>query len=232
VLPKALTDPNVCLNGEVDMFSRGEMRGLVLRFLNKTADFSGFYTPEKMNDAIQEAFDAVAVQMFMGSEGWLSKYIYLDTTGNQVSVDLPGNVAMIQNVRYLVGDIYVPLLYDPQIDDSSYIGSSVEQAWAGRYRLLGRQIVFDPPMANGGPRFLQIEATYYPSILLDDSQIIDPQFDRAMINYCKYKVCSILAGSIEKDFRAWQQEEQEWFGMMMQVINRRTLKSTAITEFA
>lgn len=212
-------------------FSRGEMRGMVLRFLNKTSDYSGFYSEDKVSDAIQEALDLIAVKMFMNTDGWFTKYIWLDTTGGQVSVDLPGNIALISDVRYKIGDIYMPLMYDPQIDDASYIGSSVEQAWGGRYRLLGRQIVFDPPMANGGERFLQIEGTFYPSILLDDSQMIDPQFDRAMLNYCKYKVCSILAGSIEKDVRTWAQEESEWFEAMMQVVNRRTLKSVAITEF-
>lgn len=213
-------------------FSRGEMRGQVLRFLNKSSDFEGFYSQEKVNDAIQEALDLIAVNMFMNTEGWLTKYIWLDTEAGQVALDLPGNVALIQEVRYKIGDIYMPLFYDPQIGDASYIGSSVEQAWGGRYRLLGRQIVFDPPMAEGGSKYLQLEATYYPAILLDDSQIIDPQFDRAMLNYCKYKVCSILAGSLEKDFRAWEPEEQQWWGAMMQVINRRTLKSVALQEFA
>lgn len=207
------------------------MRSLVLRYLNKTSDLSGFYAEAKVNDAIQEALDAIAIKMFMNTDGWFTKYIYLDTVGNQVSVDLPGNVALIGEVRYLIGDVYMPLMYDPQINDASYLGSSVEQAWGGRYRLLGRQIVFDPPMANGGERFLQIEATVYPALLLDDNQMIDSQFDRAMLNYCKYKVCSILAGSIEKNFRAWQQEESEWFAAMMAVVNRRTLKSVAITEF-
>ena len=207
------------------------MRGLVLRYLNKTSDYSGFYSEAKVNDAIQEALDYIAVKMFMNTEGWFTKYIYLDTEAGQVSKDLPGNVALIGEVRYKIGDVYMPLLYYPQIDDASYMGSSVEQAWGGRYRLLGRQIVFDPPMADGGERFLQIEATVYPTLLIDDSQEIDPQFDRAMLNYCKYKVCSVLAGSIEKDVRTWEQEENEWFEAMMQVVNRRTLKSVAITEF-
>ncbi len=211
--------------------SRGELKGKVLRFLEKTAAHPGFYDDAKMNDAIQEALDYITVQMFMNTQGFFTKYIYLDTVGNQVSIDLPGNVALIGEVRYLIGDVYMPLMYDPQIADASYIGSSVEQAWGGRYRMLGRQIVFDPPMANGGDRFLQIEATVYPDILLDDQALIDPQFDRAMVNYCKYKVCSILAGSIEKDFRAWETEEQQWFDAMQQVVNRRTLKSVAITEF-
>lgn len=213
-------------------FSRGEMRGLVLRFLNKTSTRDGYYSQEKVNDAIQEALDLITVKMFMNTQGFFTKYIFLNTVGNQVALDLPGNIAMIGEVRYLIGDIYMPLLYDPQIGDASYIGSAVEQAWGGRYRLLGKQIVFDPPMANGGEKFLQIEGTFYPNILLDDSQEIDPQFDRAMLNFCKYKICSILAGSIEKDRRAWAQEEGEWFDAMMDVVNRRTLKSVAITEFA
>lgn len=213
------------------MLSRGELRGKVLRFLNKTPSLPGYYTEEKMNDAIQEALNYVAVEMFLAGEGWLQKYIYRDTQAGQTSIDIPGNVALIREVRYKVSDVYAALPYDDQEGGFSYIGTGVQQAFGYKYRILGRQIIFDPPLADGGERYLQIEADYYPSILLNDNEIIDPQFDAACCEFLKYKVASILSGSIEKEFIAWAKIEAEWEEKMKAVVTRRTLASTPIREF-
>lgn len=214
------------------MLSRGELRGRVLRFFNKTPDLPGFFTEDKVNDAITEALNFVSVEMFLGGEGWLTKYLYIDTVAGQTSLDIPGNVALIRQVRYRIADVYYSIPYDDQTEGFSYIGTGVQQAFGYRYRLLGRQIVFDPPLSEGGDRFLQIETVYYPSVLLDDNELIDPQFDAACCEYMKYKVCSILSGSIEKDQPlAWATQEQGWYEKMQAVVNRRILSSTPIQEF-
>ncbi len=213
------------------MLSRGELRGKVLRFLNKTPDLPGFYSEAKVNDAIQESLNYIAVEMFLAGEGWMQKYIYRDTQAGQTSVDIPGNVALIREVRYKVSDVYYSLPYNDQEGGFSYIGTGVQQAFGYCYRILGRQIIFDPPLADGGERFLQIECDYYPTILLDDNEIIDPQFDAACTEFMKYKVCSILSGSIEKEMIAWAKIEAEWEAKMQAVVTRRTLSSTPIREF-
>ncbi len=213
------------------MLSRGELRGRVLRFLNKSPDLPGYYDTNKVNDAIQEALNYISVEMFLAGEGWLQKYLYFDTTAGQTSVDIPGNVALIREVRYRVSDVYYSLPYDDQEGGFSYIGTGVQQAFGYRYRILGRQIVFDPPLSEGGERFLQIEADYYPTVLLDDSEIIDPQFDAACCEFLKYKVCSILSASIEKEFIAWATIEAEWEAKMQAIVTRRTLSSVPIREF-
>lgn len=213
------------------MLSRGELRGRVLRFLNKTPDLPGYYDTNKVNDAIQEALNYIAVEMFLAGEGWLQKYLFLDTIGGQTSLDIPGNVAMIREVRYKISDVYYAIPYDDQEGGFSYIGTGVQQAFGYRYRILGRQLVFDPPLSEGGERYLQIEADYYPSMLLGDDEIIDPQFDAACCEFLKYKVCSILSASIEKDFVAWAKIETEWEEKMKAVVTRRTLASTPIREF-
>jgi hypothetical protein len=213
------------------MLARGELRGRVLRFLNKTPSLPGYYTEAKVNDAIQETLNYIAVEMFLAGEGWLQKYIFLDTQAGQTSVDLPGNVAMIREVRYKVSDVYYPLPYDDQESGFSYVGTGVQQAFGYRYRILGRQLIFDPPVSEGGERYLQIEADYYPSVLLDDYEIIDPQFDAACCEFMKYKVASILSSSIEKEMIAWAKIEAEWEEKMKAVITRRTLSSVPIREF-
>lgn len=212
------------------MISRGELKGRVLRFLNKTDRVRGFYSDGKLDDAIQEAMDGIAVEMFQAGDGWLTKPFFFDTVGGQTSITLPANIALLREVRYKVGDTYYPMGYDDQESQASTQGSAeVQRSW--RYRLFGRDIVFDPQLAEGGPRYLQIEAVFYPASLQDDNDIIDPQFDRAMVHYMKYKVSSILAGSLEKEVRTWAQEESEWQQKMLVVVNRRNLKSTPIREF-
>ncbi len=213
------------------MLSRGELRGKVLRYLNKTPDLPGFYSPEKMNDAIDEALNYIAVEMFLAGEGWFTKYLFFDTQSGQTSVDIPGNVALIREVRYSVAEVYCSIPYDDQEGGFSYIGTGVQQAFGYKYRLLGRQIVFDPPLSEGGSRFLQVEAVYYPTQLLDDNELIDPQFDAACCEFLKYKVCSILAGSIEKEVIPWAAQEAGWEQKMLDVTNRRILASTPIREF-
>ena len=98
------------------MISRGELKARVLRFLNKTDRVRGFYSDGKLDDAIQEALDYVAVEMFQAGEGWLTKPFYFDTVAGQVSVTLPANIALIREVRYKVGDTYYPMLFDQQED--------------------------------------------------------------------------------------------------------------------
>ncbi len=213
------------------MLSRGELRGKVLRFLNKTPDLPGYYTEEKMNDAITESLNYVAVEMFLAGEGWLTSYQYFNTVGGQTSVDIPGNIALIREVRYKISDVWYSIPYDDQEGGFSYIGTGVQQAFGYKYRLLGRQIVFDPPLSEGGERYLQVECVSYPSILLDDNEIIDPQFDAACCEFMKYKVASILSSSIEKEFIAWAKIEAEWESKMQAVVTRRTLSSVPIREF-
>lgn len=209
--------------------SRGQLRGRVLRYLNKTSAVSGFYAADKVNDAIQMALNHVAVHMFQAGDGWLTDLIFIDTQAGQVSIDLPARVALIREIRYKVGDRYVPMAYNDQDGQASGINSGDNQQ-AYCYRLLGRKIVFDPQLSDGGEKFLQIEAVYYPQILTDDSDMIDMQFDAAMTDWIMFKVCSILSGSIEKTVRAWAKDEDEAWQAMMTVVTRRLLKSTPIRE--
>jgi len=210
--------------------TREELKGKIWRFLNKTKDYPGFYTSEKLDDAIQESLDFISTEMFLAGEGWRTSLTYITTVAGQAVVPIPSTVAMIREIRYKEGEIYVPLTYDQQIDEASYVGSGVTQD-AGRWRMVGTDIVFDPPMSDGGTDFLQLETVSYPVAMTDDDDIVDEQFDNAMLHYLKYKCASILAGSIEREIRTWGQEEAEWYDKMRAVVNRRNLKSTRIKEF-
>lgn len=211
--------------------SRLDLKDRVIRFLNKTSNFPGFYDDDKLNDAVQEAADYVATHMFIGGEGWLVSIDAHNTTAGQSIHALSSDVALIREVRYKIGDIFVPLTYNDRTDQASYDSTSGVRQFANQYKLVGNNIVFDPPLAEGGTGYLQIESLKYPTAFTSDGSTLGDQFQRAFQWYMKYKTASILAGSIEKDVRTWGQEEAEWFNVMINLVNRRNMKFTRIREF-
>lgn len=214
------------------MITRGELRGRVLRFLNKTSSRPGFYGEEKINDAITEAMDDVASQMFIANEGWQSKIDFLNTAANQIKVDIPPHVVMVQDLRYLVGDVYVPMTYDDGNNRSQYntAGSGATQ-WVGFYRIVDNAFYFDPPLTDGGSRFLMVEYQAFPKRLATDASFMEAHFHPAFQHYIKYRTCSILGASIEKQSRPWAREEDTWRERCMDLIPKRTLSSTQIKEY-
>lgn len=212
------------------MISRGQLKGKIWRYLGKTATQPGFYTSEKLDEAIDEALASIAVEMFMSGEGWLTSFQYFDTEDGQIELDLSGNVGLIRQVRYLFGDSYVPLAYDDQENRPTRVRSGTVQI-AHRYRLMGNKLIFDPPLASGGEKTLQLEIVSYPKRLGSDGEIIDSQFDVCALEFIKYKVCSILAGSIEKTQITWSALEADWATRLSHVLTRRVLSSTGIRLF-
>ncbi len=208
-----------------------QMSDLILDQLNKSSSYPGFYTPTKVTNAINEALAFIAVNMFVAGDGWLTGYSYLTTVTGDTTAAIPVTVALIREIRYKVGDIYLPMTYDDQSGDASYVGSGVQQSRGYRYRLMGNSIVFDPPLGEGGTNSLQIEGVSYPTALSSGSDPINQQFDTACMMYCKYKACSIMAGGLEKEARTWSQEEDQWYDLMMTIVTRRNLKSTTLREF-
>lgn len=211
--------------------TRATLRTKILRYLNKTSDYSGFYDTDKVSDAIEEALDYVAVNMFLAGEGWMTAVDYITTAAGDTSANFPTDSVMIREMRYKIGNVYVPLTYDDQTDSFYYGSDSGVEQIPCRIRFIGRTFVFDPPLAEGGTDYLQVESVKYPTAMTADTDEIDPQFDRACLNFVKYKACSILAGSIEKEYRPWAQEEGEWFEAMRFIVSRRNMKSTRIKEF-
>lgn len=211
--------------------SRGQLKGTIWRYLGKTAAQPGFYTSDKMDDAIEEALAYIAVEMFVAGDGWLTKYVFIDTVAGQTSIDIPGDVALIREVRYKYGDTYSPMYYTDLEKQPSYIGTGVTQSIGTTYRLLGSQLVFDPPLGSGGDRFLQIEYVYYPKKIVSDSEMINSQYDTVCMQFMKYKAASILAGSLEKQIITWQLLELQWEDKLKTILNRRVMSSQPIREF-
>lgn len=211
--------------------TRGELKGQILRVLQKDGGYQGFYTDEKLNDAIQDCIDHIAIEMFRAGDGWLTKIDFLDSQSGFPTVNLPQHMIMIQEVRYLVANRYIPLIYDDATLESQYTKDSGATQFPSRYRIVDQKIYFNPPPAEGGPNFVQVEYCTYPLSMVADSQLMPQEFHRAMFNYIKWRSASQLASSTGKGMKEWERYENEWYQNMVDMTNRRTKSPIYYREF-
>jgi hypothetical protein len=211
--------------------TRGELKGKVLRLLNKTALNPGFYTDDKINEAIQEAMDFVACEMFVADEGWQKKIWSFNTSDGQLTLPLPEDIVMVEDVRYLIGDIYVPMRYYVPHGQAKYADDSSARQDGGAYEVIDNMLYFNPALAEGQTAGIQVVGQAFAQALIDDMDFIEGQFNRAMTHYMKYGAASILAASIEKATRPWAAQEAMWYSKMQEIVEKRNKQSQPIREF-
>lgn len=211
--------------------TRGELKRDILEILMKESKYPGFYTPEKMDRAIQEAMDFVATEMFLADEGWFKTRQHFTTEAGQVSVPMPTSAAMVTAIRYLHGDTYVPLNYNPANEVTRLSESSGARQYVGDYEMIENDLYFNPPLAEGGANYLQIDFMYYPKRLQSDQDFLNSQFGVAMQHFIKYRSCTILAAGIEKMVIPWSGLEASWYDKMLEIVNKRNNVTKRIGEF-
>ncbi len=210
--------------------TRSQIKYEIWSHLNKSVATKGFYTDAKVNSAIQQCLDSVSIQMMLADEGWNHKLQAITTVANQVSVPVPPDCAMILEVRYLLGLMYVPMGYDQQWGQSQWSQSSGATQYPGSYRLVDNTIYFNPPLTSGGVDFLQIEYAAYPPKLKKDSTALPGQFDRSMFWWTVFHSCVVLTTGIKMS-TDWPQQETFWWGQMLNLIGMRTRQCIPIAEF-
>ncbi len=213
------------------MYTRSDISYQVYQRLNKSPLTPGFYTEEKVVGAIQEALDYVATKLMAADQGFLKKIDYLDVQANQITIPVPPHMDMIEEVRYLVGSVYIPLAYDSQWKVPQWSVQSGATNLPGSYRLVDNKFYFNPPLGVGGTDYLQVEYQSYPSILRAPGQYIDPQFDRAMVYYITYRACSVLASSLGQNDKSWVVEEKLWLDAMQKILQNRNKQPQPIKDF-
>lgn len=215
--------------------TRAELKTNIYLLVNKTSTNPGIYTDAKVNAAINEAMDFVAEEMFDAGEGWQAAILTANTTDGMTTLSLTtldADIAMIREVRMLVGDIYLPMKHDEAYGAAQVkTDTSPARQTAGTYRLVDNSIIFNPPLSDALTNGLQIEVVKWPTYPLLDATSLPASFQRATWHYMKYKAASIMAGSLEKPTRPWQQEELEWFNKMKRVLVKRNQQSTPIGNF-
>lgn len=211
--------------------SKGDIKGRVLRMLLRTSANPGFYTDDLFNDSFQETLDFIASEMMLANEGWQTKISYVDTVAGQLTIPVPANCCMIQELRYKFGNLYVPFVYDDASKEIQYTEDSGVRQWAYTYRIVDNQFYFNPPLAEGGPQFLMIESMNYPKILRDDADFLETHFDNGMQHYLKYRVATIMSQAVEKMVIPWAASESLWYGRIRDMILKRNMQSVPIKEF-
>lgn len=211
--------------------TRGEISAAVLRILQKDAGYQGFYTPDKIADAIQDSVDHISVEMMMDGEGWLRQIFTLDTFPGKPNVPIPPHVAIIDEVRYLVGNRFIPLTFDDGTMSAQFSDAAGVSQFPSRYRIVDNNFFFNPTPAETGPGYLQLECACFSQRLVSDGQVLNPQFNVAMTNYIKWRSASMLANSIGKGVAEWKQYEIEWKQNMLNMVQKRNRTPVFIREF-
>ena len=212
----------------------GSLERDVLELLQKSPGHQGYYTAQKLGVAVQECFDLVATWMFDAEYGgWMDDIRYITTEDDQAVVELPADIAQLKVLRYKVDGVYIPMTYDKeektaQTDpsDTSSTNNTV------RYRLFGENIYFNPAISEGGTNYLQLEGTYYPQKFTSKLDKIAPIWNRAFLNFIKYRSASILVSHKRDWSPPWLRFEQQWEIETKKLIGKRVNTTGTITEFS
>lgn len=213
------------------MITRAQITYEIWQRLNKTPQTPGFFTQDKVNTIIQEGLDFLGSEQMLADEGFNKQLEYLPAAAGAVSINIPFDMAMLCEVSYLVGDIYMPLTYDSDFGKPQWAGSSTVQPYPCTYKIINNNLYFNPPIGVGGPKVLQIQFNAYPPRLTKDSSVIPAQFDRAMLWYLVYSSCNSLSGLMQQTVDDWQRQEAKWYQKAIQMIGMRTRQVIAIQDF-
>jgi hypothetical protein len=212
--------------------TRAEIKYNVYEKLNKSATTRGFFTDAKCNAAIQEAVDFVVAEMQIADDGYAHKMDNLDVPNGAVTIPIPPHMAMILEVRFLLGDVYVPLGYDQRFGDVAYNAQSGAVQFPTRYSVIDNCFYFSPAISVGGVGYLQVEYMAASKRLANDTDTLESQFDRSMMWWVCYRSCSILASNVGQFAKSWQAEEAHWYNQMKQIIFKRNSQVIPIREFS
>lgn len=212
------------------MITRGQIMYEIWTRLNKTATTPGFYTEAKVRSVIQESVDFLAAEQILADEGYCHKLDYLSPAPGAVSLAIPGDVAQILELRYLIGNVYIPMQYDQKWQEAKWAGSSGVVQSPDHYSIIDNNFFFEPPIGVGGLNYLQLEYMAYPRRFHKDSDVLPVQFDRAMFWFIVYNSCSLLDSQLSQTLN-WGGTAQAWYQKAINTINMRTRQSIPIRNF-
>jgi hypothetical protein len=209
----------------------------VLQRLQKTPGYQGFYTADKVLSALQESCDYVTAKMMEAASGeWRDEDRYYTTTAGDTLIAIDADVCMIKQVRYLIGNVYVPLAYDEMKDAVMYAPAAGMTAYPSRYAIRedktkGSCIFFNPAISMGGTDYLQITLCAFPTLFSALSDNIPSAFNRAFQHYVVYRSCNILGSDVGKFNKEWAQQYGEWFDVMLRMVDKRVNSTSYVREF-
>jgi hypothetical protein len=211
------------------MKTYAEIKKSILLLVQKNPTYQGYFTDEKMNEAINEGFDYMSVDMFAAGEGWLREIRYLDWVADSRVLPIPEDVAIINAVRWKNGDVYYPLKWDSA--DTTL--QSVKGEGSGEpssFRIVQNKIYLNPQPSSFGTAQIELEFSRYPKRLVSDQQTTMPDFDNAMIHWLKYYVADTLIAGSGKEV-PYQRNEAMWYEQMRKIIELRNRTKQVVADF-
>lgn len=210
--------------------TRAKVKYEIWTRLNKTPSTPGFYTDAKLTSAIEESMDFVATEQMLADEGWRHKLDYLSPAPGAVSIAIPADASQILELRYLVGNVYVPMTYNQAWQEARWAGSSGVVQSPDSYSIMDNNFYFSPPIGVGGLNYLQLEFLAYPRRIREDSEALPNEFDRATFWFLVYQSCSILDTQLTQTVN-WSDLANTWYNRIVAMINMRTRQSIPIRNF-
>lgn len=211
------------------MRTLADIKKSILELVQKNPSYQGFFTDSKMEMMINEALDYISVNMFEAGEGWLREIRYLDWSPNSRVLQIPSDVAIINNVRWLVGDVYYVLKYDVA-DTSAQAQKGSGTGIPTTYRIIQNKFFLNPEPSDSGTGQIELEFSRYPTILVSSQQTVQADFDRAMLHWLKYYVSNTLIASAGKE-TPFAKNEAQWYSQMEKVISLRNRVKKTVEDF-
>lgn len=203
----------------------------ILNILQKETSYQGFYTDSKLDQAVNESMDYIAARaMHEMGNGWFQEIAYITTVAATSGYTLPTGTCMVREVRYLSGDLYVPIRPIEAVDESWTL-TDTQVVFPWRYELIGSQIVFNPVPSIVGTNYLQLKITKFPTALVAGGDTLSAQFTNALEWYLIYRSASLLVMSVGNANPEWAQKEAEWYRVFESMITARIKKPKYIKDF-
>lgn len=215
------------------MITRGQLKQKVLTVLNRSGSVKGYNTDERLDQAIEEALDTIAIEMFGAGNGWLTQFRTYDITDGQLFLPIDQDVTLINEVAILVGStVYVPMIYDEQRQQTQLAPGTVNTIAPYSYQIVDNKIYFSTGIAGGGTDYVRIKFTAYPQEIQNDTQNIAPNFDKSMIWLITYQAASVCAVMVGKPVPEWKPMENYWRDKVQSVLTKRNNQTKFIRNFA
>lgn len=202
----------------------------VLTLLSKQSTYQGYYSDEQVELAINDSLDYVYANMMFNGEGWLVTIGKLTTVAGTETVALPTGAVVVHQVRYLVNDVYTPLVYDDSFDRAQF-QTSIETVYPTTYRLVGDNLFFNPVPSAVGTDYVQIEYSAFPTELADPSDTTSQQITRGLRRFITYRAASICRTTTDRPNSSWKEYEIQWWQYLQDLLSKRIRAPQPIKDF-
>lgn len=200
----------------------------IYNILQKTATAYGLLSPDKVNDAIQDALDFTSTLMNNSSSVWLSKQTRLNIVGNDPTITLPADCVIINFVKKLAfGTQYVPLKYDESANVTTDTNTQNTANYTPTYRIVSGELFLEPTPADSLANGILLDYVACPAALTADGSTVDVSVDYPVFTqFVKWRAASILWNTLHDQAMSppWAETEGIWFKEVKRTISRRIAK--------